>query len=121
IQRNVRDDGARALVAGMAAHSMLPLAQRGSGRIALALATLAHAGGWPFPRGGAQKLSNAMASYLQSLGGVITTGVRVRDVRELAAARAALLDVTPRQVLAIAGEQFPAGYRRALARYRYGI
>ena len=79
-----------------------------------------HAVGWPFPRGGAQKIPDALASYLRSLGGEIATGCRVASVDELPASRVVLLDVTPRQVLALAGHKLPEYYRRGLRRYRYG-
>ena len=69
--------------------------------------------GWPIPRGGAQPITDALASYLRALGGEIRTGERVATLAQLPPARVVLLDVTPRQLLAIAGERLPAGYRRA--------
>jgi phytoene dehydrogenase-like protein len=116
-----RQEPARALLAGMAAHSMLPLEKLSTAAIALALLAAAHTGGWPFPRGGAQQLANALADYLRSLGGSIETGRRVHDLRELPPARAVLLDLTPRQVLELAGQRFPDEFRRRLGKYRYGI
>lgn len=115
-----RGPHARALFAGLAAHSFLPLEHSLSAGFGLILAVLGHAVGWPFPRGGAQRLSNALASYLSALGGEITTGCRVGDIEDLPEARAILFAVTPRQLLAIAGPRFPARYQRRLARYRYG-
>jgi len=111
----------RALFAGMAGHSMLPLEKAGTAGVALGLLVTAHAGGWPFPQGGAQKLSDALAGYLRTLGGEIRTGCRVSDLRELVSHRAVLLDLTPRQIVAMAGALFPERYLRALRRYRYGI
>jgi phytoene dehydrogenase-like protein len=111
---------ARALVAGLAAHAVLPLTQSPGAAIAVMLGLAGHAVGWPFPRGGTQKLSDALAAHLRALGGVIETGRMIGSVDELPPARTVLLDVTPRQVLALAGHRLPAGYKRALARYRYG-
>src|SRR5438270_5375773 len=97
VSRNFHEPRTRALISGMAAHSTLPLTRSTTAGIAIALATAGHVGGWPFPRGGAQKLTDALASYLRSLGGAITTGMRVRNLRELSSAGAVLLDITPRQ------------------------
>jgi phytoene dehydrogenase-like protein len=115
-----RGEPARALLAGLAAHSVLPLAQSPSAAIALMLGVAGHAVGWPFPRGGAQKIPDALASYLRALGGVIETGRRVASIDDLPRSRVVLLDVTPRQVLTLAGHKLPGRYKRALARYRYG-
>jgi phytoene dehydrogenase-like protein len=104
----------------MGAHAMLPLEQPVSAAIALVLGTVAHVIGWPFPKGGSQAFVDALAEYLQSLGGEIVTGVEVKALRELPSARAILFDVTPRQALHIAGDALPEGYRRRLERYRYG-
>lgn len=114
--------GARApaLLAGLAAHAVLPLDRALTAGVALILAVLGHRVGWPSPRGGAQRLADALASCLQSLGGEIATGHRVRTLAELPRARATLLDVTPRQLLAMAGADLPGRYRRGLERYRYG-
>jgi phytoene dehydrogenase-like protein len=111
---------ARALFAGNAAHSFLPLERRPSALFGFVLGALGHAFGWPFPKGGSQKIADALASYLRSLGGEVFTGVRVRSVEEVPRTRTVLFDVTPRQLLAIAGEHFTDGYRQALSRYRYG-
>jgi phytoene dehydrogenase-like protein len=113
-------DEARALVAGVAGHSMLPLHASPTGGVALLLATVAHAVGWPVVAGGSQVLADALVRALEARGGSITYGTRVRALTELPRARAVLFDVTPRQLVAIAGEKLPAGYRRRLERYRYG-
>jgi phytoene dehydrogenase-like protein len=110
---------ARALFAGGAAHSMLPLGRMASASFGLVLLVLAHAVGWPVPRGGAQRIAGALASHLRSLGGEIETGVPVESLRELAA-RAVICDVTPRELVRLAGAQLPSAYRERLARYRYG-
>ncbi len=116
-----RGEPARAAFAGMAAHSMLPLEKPGSAAFGLVLNALAHAVGWPFPRGGSQKIADALASYLHSLGGEILTGAPVTSLSELPPARVVLCDVTPRQLLALAGDRFTPAYRRLLSRYRYGM
>jgi phytoene dehydrogenase-like protein len=111
---------AKGLFAGNAAHSFLPLEKRPSALFGFVLGALGHAFGWPLPRGGSQKIADALASYLRSLGGEVYTGVRVRRVDEVPRTRTVLFDVTPRQLLPIAGEHFTERYRRALRRYRYG-
>ena len=111
---------ARGLFAGNAAHSFLPLDQSPSAMFGLMLGTLGHAFGWPFPKGGSQALADALASYLASLGGEIYTNAVVRSVDDVPRTRTVLFDVTPRQLLAIAGEHFTEGYRGSLKRYRYG-
>ncbi len=111
---------ARALFAGIAAHSILPLERAGTAAAGLVLGTLAHTVGWPLPRGGSRRIAAAMASLLGTLGGEIVTDARVDTLGDLPAARAILLDVTPRQLLAIAADRLPSGYRHALGRYRYG-
>lgn len=113
-------DRAKALIAGLAVHAVLPLEQRPGAAITLMLAVAGHAVGWPFPRGGAGKIADALVSYLRSLGGEVVTGHRVGSIDELPPARAILLDITPRQVLALAGHRLPQRYRRQLTRYRYG-
>jgi phytoene dehydrogenase-like protein len=111
---------ARALFAGLCAHSMLPLERRPAAAFGLVLALLAHTVGWPLPRGGAQRFADALARYLQELGGALVTGSRVRALSDVPGARAVLFDLTPRPLLQIAGERFPERYRRQLASYRYG-
>lgn len=112
---------ARALFAGLAAHSMLPLEALGSAAFGLVLGIAAHAVGWPVARGGAQRLTDALVSYARSLGVEMVTGRRIAALSELPKARAVLCDVTPRQLLAMAGSQFPDGFRKRLQRYRYGM
>ena len=99
---------------------MLPLEKPASAAIALMLEVAGHAGGWPIPRGGAQAISNALASYLKSLGGVIETRMRISSLRELPTTGPVLFDTGPHQLSKIAGDELPAGYRRKLERYRYG-
>jgi phytoene dehydrogenase-like protein len=111
---------ARAVLAGAAAHSFLPLEQSGSASFALVLLTLAHVTGWPFPRGGAQALADALAARLRELGGEIETGAAVTSLRELPPHDVALCNVTPRQLDALAGDLLPTRYRKRLRRWRYG-
>ena len=111
---------ARALFAGLAAHSVLRLDARPSAAIGVLLGTLAHAVGWPFVRGGASRLADALVAELASLGGQIVTGHAVSSIDALPRSRTVLCDVTPRQLVSIAGDRLPAGYRDALARFRYG-
>ncbi len=115
-----RERRAPALFAGCAAHSMLRLEQPITASFGLVLALLAHSVGWPIARGGSQSIADALAAYLRSLGGEIRTSSPVESVDGLPASRALLLDLTPRQVLRVAGSRLPDGYRRALGRYRYG-
>jgi phytoene dehydrogenase-like protein len=115
-----RGERAKALWAGMAAHSVLPLESAGSGAFPLILMLLGHAVGWPWPQGGAQQLTNALVGYLRELGGELLSEREISDLAQLPAARTALLDLTPRQVLALGGTRFPPNYRARLSRYRYG-
>ena len=111
---------ARALLAGLAAHSFLPLDQPPSAAVGLVLGLLGHAVGWPVSRGGAARLSGALAAYFESLGGRIETSAPVRSLDELPQARPILLDVTPRQLIQIAGDRLGSRYRKQLQSYRYG-
>jgi phytoene dehydrogenase-like protein len=120
VVRRFDEERAPALFAGNAAHSMLRLTEPPTAAVALVLLITAHAVGWPVARGGSQAVADALASYLRSLGGEIECGRRVESVDELDDAGVVLLDVTPKQVLALAGHRLPARYRRALGRYRYG-
>ncbi len=116
-----KTEKARGFLAGLAAHSLLPLEDLSSAAIALVLATAAHAAGWPFARGGSQQFTNALVSYLKSLGGQLVTRCSVESLDELPPARAVLLDVTPRQFLRLGGERLRGSYRRKLEHYRYGM
>lgn len=115
-----RTEAARALFAGLAAHSILPLEMLGSAAFGWLLAVAGHTAGWPIPRGGSQRIANALASYFQSLGGEIITGVRIRSLKDVENGAPVLFDVTPHQFLEIAGDQLPDWFRRKLTGYRYG-
>ncbi|HEX6700655.1 MAG TPA: NAD(P)/FAD-dependent oxidoreductase, partial [Gaiellaceae bacterium] len=108
---------ARALFAGAAAHSMLPLERRPSAGFGLMLTVLAHARGWPFPRGGAQPIADALAERLVALGGEIHTS---SPQDELPRADVVVADVVPRELLRLAHGRFPPRYERALRAYRHG-
>ena len=112
---------ARGLWAGMAAHAMQPLENWITSAIGLMLMSTSHAGGWPIPKGGAKKITEALASYFTSIGGQIRTGFYVKSLSDLPAAQAVLFDVTPKQLLQIAGNVLPAFYRKRLGSYRYGM
>lgn len=118
--RTFKADAARGLIAGLAAHSALALEQPASSAIALVLGLAGHAYGWPVARGGSQSIADALGRQLVALGGEIVTGRPLASVRELPPARLVLLDLTPRQILALDGLDLPPAYARRLARYRYG-
>lgn len=119
-RRRFRGFRARALFAGLAAHSFLPLERLPTAAFGSLFAVSGHAVGWPLPRGGAQRISDAMASLLGELGGKVHTGRRVQSLDELPQARVVLFDLTPAQLLRIGGINWPGRYRRRLGRYRYG-
>lgn len=112
---------AKALWAGMAAHSIQPLSNVATSAIGLVLMAAAHAKGWPIPKGGSQSLANALASYFVSIGGKIETGFYVKSLEQLPSAKAILFDITPRQLLQIAGHRFSTIYKWQLEKYRYGM
>ena len=116
----LRGRRARALLAGLAAHSILPLDAPLSGGIGLLLGVLGHAVGWPFARGGSAGIADALAARLRAAGGEIRTGRPVTSVSELPRSAVAVLDLTPPQVLAVGGGTLPAGYRRVLERHTAG-
>jgi phytoene dehydrogenase-like protein len=120
LARRFRDEPARALLAGAAAHSVIGLTEPVSGAAGLVMLASAHADGWPFPETGAGRIPEALAAELAELGGAIETGRRVARLEDLPPHRLALFDVTPSQLLAIAGDRLPGRYRRALRGYRYG-
>ena len=115
-----RDDIAQGMFAGMAAHAVLPLEQRLTAAVGLMFCITAHGGGWPLPRGGTQRIADAMAAYLQSIGGTMETGVRVDSLKDVPTAKAVLFDTSPGALSRIAGDVLPLGYRRRLQRFRHG-
>lgn len=120
VARRFDGDAARALLAGNAAHACLALDAPPSAAIGLVLAVAGHTVGWPCARGGSQAIADALAACARSGGCEIHTDVHVRSLADVPDARAVLLDVTPRQLHAIAADVLPAPYRRQLQRFRYG-
>jgi len=120
LQRVLPGDAAPALVAGLAAHSMLPLGAASTAGYGLLLGVLAHTVGWPVAVGGSQRIADALVALLVACGGRLECDRRVESLDELPAGATVVLDVTPAQLLAMASERLPEGYRRRLRRYRYG-
>lgn len=116
-----KTEHARGLWAGMAAHSIQPLSNLASSAIGIVLLTAAHMKGWPIPKGGSISIANALAAYFKSIGGVIETGTFVKSIKDLPKAKAYFFDVTPSQLLKIAGEELSSLYTFQLNRYRYGM
>jgi phytoene dehydrogenase-like protein len=120
IAARFRSERTRALFAGLAAHSFLRLDETMSGAFGMLMAIPAHAVGWPIPRGGAQSLTDALCSYLATLGGHVHTSSPIDSLAALSGYDVILCDVTPRQLLAIGGERLSGEYRRQLQGFRYG-
>ena len=118
--RHFTGERARALFAGLASHSMLPLEQPPTAAFGLVLGVAGHAVGWPFPRGGSQRIAEALAGYLRTLYGQVVTGTPVESLDDLPPTQSVLCDVGPRQLLAMAGKRLPGGYERQLRAFRYG-
>lgn len=112
---------AKGLWAGMAAHSIQPLTNYSTAAIGMVLSAVGHVHGWPIPKGGSQSIANALASYFVSLGGKIETNFMVQSLNQLPSSSAVLFDVTPKQLLQIAGDRFSPLYKWQLERYRYGM
>ena len=121
VRAQFKGSAARAIFAGVSGHAMLPLDTPGTAAAGLLLMLLAHAVGWPFPRGGSQKIVEALAAYLRDLGGEIVTGVEVKSLDALPPSGVVLCDITPRQLLRIAGPRLSGLYKRQLQHYRYGM
>ncbi|MCU7550062.1 NAD(P)/FAD-dependent oxidoreductase [Chitinophagaceae bacterium LB-8] len=111
----------RGLWAGMAAHSIQPLSNVATSAIGLVLMVVGHLNGWPLPKGGSKEIGNALASYFESIGGKIETNFFVHSLEQLPSAHAVLFDLTPKQMLQIAGHQFSSFYQWQLKHYRYGM
>jgi phytoene dehydrogenase-like protein len=120
IARRFQSERTRALFAGLAAHSFLALDEPLSGAFGMLLAAPAHAVGWPIPRGGSQALTDALCRYLSSLGATVTTSQRVDSLASLSHYDIILCDLTPRQLLQIAGPRFSKSFNHQLERFRYG-
>ena len=120
LARRWRTDEARALFAGCAAHALHPLDSPTTSAIGMMLITAGHAVGWPVAEGGSGAITRALAARLEALGGTIETGVRVTSLAQLPPSRVVLLDLSPRDVVRVAGDRLPRRVARALDRYRYG-
>ena len=118
--RRWRTPEARAVMAGAAAHAMMPLSAVPTAGIGIMLVALAHAVGWPVVEGGSARITDAMADAVKAAGGCIETGRWVRSLAELPSAAAVLLDTSPRTLCELAGDRLPGRYRAALRKYRYG-
>jgi phytoene dehydrogenase-like protein len=121
LAKRFKTRAAKGLWAGMAAHSIQPLTNLTTSAIGLVLMTAAHLKGWPIPVGGSKEIANALSSYFISLGGRIETGRYIKSLSELPSSKIALFDVTPKQLLQIAGHRFSSIYKWQLERYRYGM
>ncbi|HSR83734.1 MAG TPA: NAD(P)/FAD-dependent oxidoreductase [Streptosporangiaceae bacterium] len=120
LARRLHTDEGRALLAGMAAHAIRPLTAPLTGAFGLTMLMLAHRTGWPVIEGGSGRLVAAMTQELTERGGAVATGTWIERLADLPPARVVLLDVTPRQVVNMAGDRLPASYRRAMQGFRYG-
>ncbi|MBV9610678.1 MAG: NAD(P)/FAD-dependent oxidoreductase [Acidobacteria bacterium] len=120
LARAFRSERTRALFGGMAGHAILSLDEPLSGAFALLMSVTAHVDGWPIVRSGAQRLTDALCRHLQKLGGTVKTSARVDKLTDLPGYDLFLCDITPRQLLWIAGSRLSVAYKRSLARYRYG-
>ena len=121
LAKKFKSKEAKGLFAGMTAHGMLPFSKPATSAIALVLMLAAHASGWPIPKGGSQQIANALAAYYVSLGGEIETNCNVTSLKQLPSAHAILFDVTPKQLLQIAGQKFSSLYKWQLNNYKYGM
>lgn len=121
LARRFKGKEAKGLWAGMAAHSIQPLSNTATSAIGLVLMAASHLYGWPIPKGGSQTIANALGQYFQSIGGKIETGNYIQKLDQLPASKAVLLDVTPRQLLDIAGNMLSPLYTKQLKNYRYGM
>lgn len=119
-QRRFKENRAKALFAGLAAHSILPLNAVATSAIGLVLGAAGHTLGWPLPKGGSQSIADAMKDYFISLGGEVETGVEITSMDQLPKATSYLFDLTPRQLIDIAGNRLPEAYINVLKKYRYG-
>jgi phytoene dehydrogenase-like protein len=120
IARRFHSARARALFAGLAAHSFLGLNEPLSGAFGMLMAVSAHAVGWPIPRGGSQSLTNGLCRYLSMFQSRMWTSSRVESLAALSHYDVILCDVTPRQLLRIAGQRLSDSYKRRLEQFRYG-
>jgi phytoene dehydrogenase-like protein len=115
-----RGQRARALMAGCAAHSILPLERPLTAAVGMIFALTGHVVDWPVAAGGSRAIGDALASYLRHLGGTIETDRPVRSLADVPPARVVLFDTNPGQLADIGERVLPAAYVSRLRRYRYG-
>jgi phytoene dehydrogenase-like protein len=120
VARRFAEPRTRALFAGLAAHSFLSLDEPLSAAFAMLMAVPAHVVGWPIPRGGAQSITNALCSLLSSLGGKVRISSPVESLAASDNYDLFLCDLTPRQLVKVAGQRLSESYKRRLGKYRYG-
>jgi len=121
LAKRFKTEEAKSLLAGMAAHSIQPLTNLATSAIALVLMANGHLKGWPVPKGGSKNIANALSSYFTSLGGKIETNTYITSLSQLPRSKTVLFDITPKQLLIIAGHKFSSIYKWQLERYRYGM
>jgi phytoene dehydrogenase-like protein len=120
VRRRFRLDSTRAMFAAIAGHCMLPLDWAGTASFGLMLCVTGHAVGWPLAKGGSKQIAHALAAHLRELGGTIETDAPVTNINDLPPTDMVLCDVTPRQLISMAGDRLHSGYRRQLERFRHG-
>ncbi|MEX0722909.1 MAG: NAD(P)/FAD-dependent oxidoreductase [Gracilimonas sp.] len=110
----------KALFAGCAAHSIIPLSKAFTASFGLVLGSSAHAVGWPVAKGGSASITTALAELFKTLGGEIVTDHEVRSLNDIPSSKTVLFDLTPNQIVKIAGEKLPKKYKQDLRNYKYG-
>jgi phytoene dehydrogenase-like protein len=121
-----RDERARALFAGIAAHSVLPLSHIASSAAGLVLAAAGHTTGWPIAASGApgihgaQAITNALASYLHSLGGRIQLNAEIDQLADLPPTDATFFDTSVASLMRIANTALTPGFLTRLSRFQPG-
>ncbi|MES2277676.1 MAG: NAD(P)/FAD-dependent oxidoreductase [Bacteroidota bacterium] len=121
LAKRFKTQAAKGLFAGMAAHGIQPLTNVTTSAVALVLMANAHLKGWPIPKGGSVNIANALGGKFVALGGKIETGTYITSLNQLPPAKAVLFDITPKQLLKVAGHKFSSIYKWQLERYRYGM
>jgi len=121
IAKRFSTEKAKALWGGMAAHSIQPLSNLTTAAIGMVLSAVGHIHGWPIPQGGSETIASALELYFVSLGGIVQTGFKVNNLNEIPQAKIILLDVTPKQLQDIAGDELSKIYNWQLNNYRYGM
>jgi phytoene dehydrogenase-like protein len=120
VEKCFQDERAKGFMAGLGVHSVMDLDNPGSLAPGLVLAVAAHIAGWPLPRGGSQKIPDALSRYLYELGGQIITDRKIESLEEVQPYSLLLMDLTPEQIIRIAGNHMPESYTNQLKQYRYG-